>query len=205
MSSDRPDPASGVPAGLDERILSALQTLHGRIAFNGLRRALGAHPESLARALRRLEREGLVERADGGYRALEAADARTGDSGAPLRSIARVGLPPGTPPDSVLGRLSGRWFGGLRWVGEVERPDGRLLAWSRRDGSTPVLVGIRHGTLHVYVSDDGRDDPGESEDAAYELLVRAVGALRPSGAHDLATAFLLRRKEPGIASYRFEN
>ncbi len=205
MTSDRPDPAPGVALGLDERILSALQTLHGRIAFNGLRRALGAHPESLARALRRLEREGLVEHADGGYRALEEADAAGDDTDSPLRSIASVGLPPGTPPESVLGRLSGRWFGGLRWVGEVERPDGRLLAWSRRDGSTPVLVGIRRGTLHVYVSDDGRDDPSESEDAAYELLVRAVGALRPSGGHDLATAFLLRRDSPGIMPYRFEN
>lgn len=167
---------------LDERVLTTLQGLSGRLAFSGLRRFLGTHPESLSRSLRRLEREGLVERVDGGYRALALApkvDARS-DHG--LRSIAAIDLPPGASAAELLGRLTGRWFGTLRWVGLLERPEGELLAWARRDGGGLVLLGLRRGVLSVYLPalrED--DDPSEAEDAAYELLFHVVEAIRPGG------------------------
>jgi DNA-binding transcriptional ArsR family regulator len=171
-------PPAAPSAGLDERVLSTLQGLRGRIAFSGLRRVLGAHPESLSRALRRLEREGLVERNDGGYRALLPSHP-AGPPSTELRSIARVDLPPGVEAEFVHGRLSGRWFGSLRWVGVVERPGGRLLAWAGRDGSGYVLLGIQRGVLHVYVPAEPADgDPADVEDSAYELLGHAVDALR---------------------------
>ncbi|MGI0070637.1 MAG: hypothetical protein ACRECT_00935 [Thermoplasmata archaeon] len=167
---------------LDDRVLVALQELHGRIAFSGLRRALGAHPESLSRALRRLEREGLVDRSEGGYRALTQESVSDLAGGSHLHALARVEVPLGTLPESVLARLSGRWFGNLRWVGVIERPGQRLLAWARRDGSGTVLLGIHGRSLRVYVPDGpgtGNAD-SETEDAAYELLGHAVGALRPA-------------------------
>lgn len=168
--------------GLDERVLSTLQGLQGRIAFSGLRRVLHAHPESLSRSLRRLEREGLVDRSDGGYRAVGEPARGEAHGSLDLRPIASVDLPPGAPPESVLGRLSGRWFGSLRWVGVVDHPSGRLLAWARRDGAGYVLLGIDRGVLRVYVrGESSGDDPNEVEDSAYELLGHAVEALRPSG------------------------
>lgn len=172
----RPEPSGG----LDERVLSTLQGLQGRIAFSGLRRALRAHPESLSRSLRRLEREGRIDRARGGYRALEGVSPGTTDPAMDLRPIAHVELPPGAPADAVLGRLSGRWFGSLRWVGIIDAPEGRLLAWARRDGVGYVLLGIHRGVLRVYVrGEPSGDDATEAEDAAYELLVHAAEALRP--------------------------
>lgn len=173
-----------LPAGvdgrpLDERVLTTLQSLSGRLAFSGLRRFLGTHPESLARSLRRLEREGLVERVDGGYRALAPAPTVDSRSDRGLRSLAQVELPPGTSPRTILGRLAGRWFGTLRWVGLLERPDGELLAWARREGGGLVLLGVRARTLSVYLpSLRGDEDPGEAEEAAYELLYHAVDELR---------------------------
>jgi hypothetical protein len=182
MTSER-DGYAGEGAGrLDDRVLSTLQGLHGRIAFSGLRRALNAHPESLSRSLRRLEREGRVERAQDGYRATDAAPAAPSRGAPPIRSVGQVTLPSGIVPESVLGRLAGRWFGTLRWVGVVDGPHGRLLTWARRDGTGHVLLGVHRGALHVYLrSDDGieRED-GEAEDSAYELLVHALDALRPS-------------------------
>jgi len=191
--------------GLDERVLSTLQGLSGRIAFSGLRRVLHAHPESLSRTLRRLEREGLIERLDGGYRAMGGTPTGIPPATSDLRRIAQVDLPPGTPPDSVLGRLSGRWFGALRWVGVVEGPSNRLLAWARRDGTGYVLLGIKGRVLQVYVRGDVTgDDPSEAEDSAYELLVHAVGALRPSlhGASGSVTFFA---HEPGPSAPLLEN
>ena len=179
MRSEKDEPLPFTPARLDERVLTTLQGLPGRVAFSGLRRVLGAHPESLARALRRLEREGLVERTDGGYRALGNPPRSVADLTRELRPIARIDLPVGTPPDTLLGRLSGHWFGSLRWVGVVDRPEERLLAWARRDGSGYVLLGIDRGALRVYVPADPTGETAEAEDAAYELLVHAADALRP--------------------------
>jgi hypothetical protein len=187
--------------GLDGRVLSTLQGLQGRIAFSGLRRVLRAHPESLSRSLRRLEREGLVERSDGGYRALVEAPRPTGSVPVELRAIAQVELPPGAPPDTVLGRLSGRWFGSLRWVGVVDGPNGRLLAWARRDGVGYVLLGIHRGTLRVYVrGESSGDDPAEAEDAAYELLAHAAEALRPAGRDPLRPVSFLAASAPRFES-----
>ena len=166
---------------LDERVLTALQGFSGRLAFSGLRRYLGAHPESLSRSLRRLEREGLVEHADGGYRALAPAPTVDAKSDRDLRSIARIELPPGIDPRELLGGLAGRWFGTLRWVGLLERPAGELLAWARRDGGGLVLLGLDHRILQVYLpSLPEDDDPVDAEEAAYELLFHAVESLRPS-------------------------
>ena len=169
------------PGGLDERILATLQTLHGRIAFSGLRRVLHAHPESLSRSLRRLEREGRVDRSSDGYRITEDALGASQPTGPQLRPIGQVTLPPGTVAESVLGRLAGRWFGSLRWVGVVDGPSGQLLTWAKRDGSAYILLGVRRGSLRVYLRVQGAaDDLTEAEDAAYELMVHALDALRPS-------------------------
>ncbi len=182
---------------LDDRVLDALQGLPGRVAFSGLRRVLGAHPESLARSLRRLEREGLVERVDGGYRALAGRERSVDELTSDLRAVAQVDLPIGTSAEALLGRLAGRWFGALRWVGVVERPDGRLLSWARRDGSGHVLLGIDRGALRVYRPAMAPDDePAETEDAAYELLVHTVEALRPTAGAPRPISFLQREASP---------
>lgn len=166
---------------LDERVFSTLRALHGRIAFSGLRRVLHAHPESLSRSLRRLEREGRVERTAGGYRAVERRSTDSPGTSSDLRPIAQVDLPPGVLPETVLGRLANRWFGSLRWVGIVHGPTGQLLAWARRDGAGYVVLGIHERVLRVYLRDEStEDDENEAEDAAYELLEHAVNAVRLS-------------------------
>ena len=188
-TSSDPAFASG---SLDDRILSTLQGLHGRVAFNGLRRKLGAHPESLARALRRLEREGLVERAEDGYRTLADGAMPTADMPLDLRPIARVELPREWDEAAVFSRLAGRWFGSLRWIGLVEQPGRRLLAWARRDGFGQVLLGVQRGILRVYVTESSKNgDPVESEAMAYELLVQAVGAFQPNTGYGGTAYFLL--------------
>jgi len=198
MTSIREAPEAMPSGGLDEKILLTLQGLPGRIAFSGLRRVLHAHPESLSRSLRRLEREGLVERSPDGYRALGEPVGSSPNLPSDLRPIARVDLPPGALPESVLGRLSGRWFGSLRWVGVVDRPGGRLLAWARRDGVGYVLLGIERGVLRVFVrGESSGDDVSEAEDAAYELLGHAVEALRPSGRTEVGSVTFLSTTEPG--------
>jgi DNA-binding HxlR family transcriptional regulator len=204
MPDEKGAHAVGATGHLDERVLVTLQELHGRIAFSGLRRVLKAHPESLSRSLRRLEREGLVERVEGGYRALADEPTLDAEVAASLRPVARVQLPWGTAADAVLSRLAGRWFGSLRWVGVIDRPDGRLLTWARRDGSGYVLLGIRAGSLQVFVPGDlTPEDPGDAEDAAYEVLQHAVEALRPPS-QAVGVAFLAA-SEPATLPWPVDN
>lgn len=196
VPSEAAPPGPEVP--LDGRVLTALQGLGGRLAFSGLRRMLGAHPESLARSLRRLEREGLVERVTGGYRALRGAPAVDVLSDRGLRVIAKIELPPGSSPAILSAQLAGRWFGTLRWVGLLERPEGELLAWARRDAERLVLLSVRGRELSVLVrSDAAPDDPSEAEEAAYELLFHAAEALRPTPPAGPAVAGPLRAFELG--------
>jgi hypothetical protein len=180
MTGVRGDEGSGALPRLDDRVLETLESSRGRVAFSGLRRMLHVHPESLSRALHRLEREGLVEHGDGGYRSLVAGPAPDVDASADRRAIARVELPPGTPPAAVVSRLTGRWFGTLRWVGAFERGREHLLVWARRDGQGTVLLGVEPSAIRVYVREgESGGDPAEAEDAAYELLYHAADAIRP--------------------------
>lgn len=204
MRSDKEESTISSSSRLDDRVLLTLQELNGRIAFSGLRRVLKAHPESLSRALHRLEREGLVDRGEGGYRALLREPKVDAASATRLRPIARVRVPFGTAPETVLGRLAGRWFGGLRWVGVIDRPSQRLLSWARRDGSGYVLLGIHGGSLRVYVPDEpGPGDLAEAEDAAYELLGHAIGALRPTAPDD--GVVFLRGLDPDTGTLPVDN
>ncbi|MGB6500726.1 MAG: hypothetical protein WBG19_04925 [Thermoplasmata archaeon] len=180
MTTAREPPLNGDLARLDDRVLETLEGSSGRVAFSGLRRVLRAHPESLSRALHRLEREGLVERVDGGYRSLVTGPPPARDVAADRREIARIDLPPGATPSTIATRLTGRWFGSLRWVGAFERSGERLLIWARRDGAATVVLGIGPAALRVFVREgEAGGDPADAEDAAYELLYHAAEAIRP--------------------------
>lgn len=157
----------------------------GRLAFNGLRRSLGAHPESLTRALRRLERDGRVTHDSDGYTL--RLDGETpiapgrGSARAPPRVVASVHLPAGVSGDSVLGALAGRWFGALRWVGVYEHPGEPTLVWSAGGGGAHVLLSARRGQLRVAIEGaDASDQTAEAEAAARELLGHALAGMRPS-------------------------
>jgi hypothetical protein len=166
-------------APLDDRVVEFLAERPGLVAFNGLRRALEAHPESLVRSLRRLERHGVVRREPDGYGLIE----RTGlpPPSAPRgRPFADVALVPGVSRDDVFGRLAGRWFGSLRWVGLYEPADGPWLVWSVEGTEGLVRLGIRRGRLIVQV-DEASDAAGRERlaDGARSLLRHAVDALAP--------------------------
>jgi hypothetical protein len=181
------------------------------MAFNGLRRTLGAHPESLSRALRRLERYGRVARTEHGYRLVDSVDVAhasglNGSAARPApaseRTLAQIRLSPGLSGEEVLGRLAGRWFGPLRWVGLFDRPGEPRLVWSRADGSGLVSLGVRAGVLRVYGERSTPDTAGD-EEAARQLLAHALERLgdapaerRPGSALGFALALPPRATLP---------
>lgn len=182
---------------VDDRVLEILSETSGRIAFNGLRRALNIHPESLSRALRRLERDGLIVRSKNGYALREPAGLPT-SSAPPRRTIASVQLPPGAQRDDVLGRLAGRWFGDLRWVGLYEEPGEPTLVWSSSGLTGHVLLSIRGGTLRVR-AEGPLAEQRRLERAAYDLLARAIDRVREAPEIPTPSVTPFRRTEPPAA------
>lgn len=184
---------------LDDQVVRLLRRQTGRIAFNGLRRELAAHPESLTRALRRLERGGIVLRdglgytlADGYHRDVDRWLERS------FRPIASVELASELAPDVVLGSLAGRWLGRLRWVGVYERSDDPWLVWSVDGAPGHVLLSVRGRSLTVGVEPSGNEATDRLEESARELLVLALDRLhrpmRPRSA--AAVAFAAEREAP---------
>jgi len=160
----------GTDERLDDRIVRRMQEQPGHVSFNGLRRSLSAHPESLSRALRRLERFGVVLHDEAGY---ALADGPTTEFDAGVRpefhAVGEVELPEGVEASWILGEFAGRWFRDLRWTGMIEGRDDPWLIWS-----VPGAEG------HVFLTFDGRrlrvgtDQPphrSERVDAAARTLL----------------------------------
>ncbi len=176
LPSSAPPKLDDLPR-LDDRIRELLSGVSGSLAFNGLRRALGVHPESLSRSLRRLAREGTVQRTAQGYRlAPEITGERPalpGPSDPPSGNpVAELKLPPQDSPEEVFGRLSGRWFGDYRWVGFFEGPGTTTLLWAHRHDGARLWLRIRGDVLEVFQDPTGKEGPA----AAYQLLRHVLGA-----------------------------
>jgi hypothetical protein len=189
-------------APLDDRVVEFLQDRPGRVAFNGLRRALDAHPESLVRSLRRLERHGVVLHGSDGYGLVDRPSSPPGPAPSKGRPFAEVTLAPGVSRTDLFGRLAGRWFGPLRWVGLYEPADGPWLVWSVEGSRSQIRLGIRRGRLTVLVDRAGAEGPDpRADDAARRLLGHAVDALDPSEPTESGTlTFSQRLSGPFFAS-----
>ena len=186
------------PGRLDDRVLHYLSERSGTIPFNGLRRALGAHPESLSRALRRLEREGSVVRGSDGYSlTVPGPDPGPFPERRSARSVATLELPPRVDRETLFGALVGRWIGSLRWGGVYDRPGDPWLAWSLEGTPGHVLLSVNGRTLTLSI-DLPHDHPDAErlEQASTELLLRTLEQMR-SRASGSAPALFERPDDEG--------
>jgi len=148
-----------VHAGLDLRehdrdVLEFLsQAPTSEIAFQGIRRRLGIHPEQLSRALHRLADDGLVERTEHGYRATAKALTVLGPDGITRTpeglTVLETYLPADVVVRSLVDALQGRWFGPLRWFGFSEDEGELRLWWSTEDNGIQLEVRLHDGKLRI--------------------------------------------------------
>ncbi len=144
--------------------------------FDGLRRITGAHPETLSRALERLEEEGMIVRSSDGYsttgKAKELVALRPAYTIGKRVPILHTFLPNGASVRIIVSALKGRWFDRMRWVGMAESEEGVVMKWVTDDGSAVIDAKLSAGLLDVEARIKKDADLPSAVRAAHQLMGR---------------------------------
>jgi DNA-binding Lrp family transcriptional regulator len=141
--------------------------------FDGLKRRLGLHPETLSRILNRLEEEGIVKKTREGY---EVTPKLTKLKHSPTRreaqtvSLLQTFLPSNMLIQNLISELKGRWFGVLRWLGMSETSEGVTLKWITEDGGIQVAASISGTSLNIDAKFLTSNNLDLALKAAYQLM-----------------------------------
>ena len=175
----------GVPDwSLSERDVDVLAFLSQEefhfFTFEGLKRRLGLHPETLSRILDRLETEGIVKKSSEGYTVTkEIAKQLKHPAHNPVESRAvllQTFLPSDVPVEMLVSNLRGRWFGLLRWLGLAESTEGVALKWVTEDGDVQVDAKVTMNTLTIEAKFLHGYNQNLALKAAYQLMAH-IGKL----------------------------
>jgi hypothetical protein len=150
---------------------------NGKISFQGIRRRLGLHQETLSRALHRLERDGFIVKNEKEYGLSLKGEAtvsrHAGGTEHPESysiPILRTILPADLDASDLLSSLSHKWFGNLRWFGSSSSPDGTALTWITPDGKMKLKAKISEGYLSIDSEAITVQGQSDAVKAAYEIF-----------------------------------
>jgi DNA-binding Lrp family transcriptional regulator len=141
--------------------------------FDGLKRRLGLHPETLSRILARLEQEGLLKKESNGYKVspkitkLKLHETRNEDNHVPLL---QTYLPSNMQVQNLIANLNGKWFGLLRWFGLSETSRGVTLKWITEDGGIQINANIEDSTLSIEAKFLRENNLNLALNASYQLM-----------------------------------
>jgi len=142
--------------------------------FEGLKRRLGTHPETLSRILDRLEEQNVLEKSDSGYHVTQKGKQVTGLrplSAAESRvTLLKTLLPHVENPHEAILRLRGRWFGPLRWLGYSDDEKGTSMKWVTEDGSIQIDAIFANGELTIEGKVKEGKDLTDAIKAAHQLV-----------------------------------
>lgn len=157
---------------VDEEALSTF-------TFDGLKRRLGLHPETLSRILSRLEEEGIVKKTREGYEVTpKIAKLKSGpeQSEEQTSSLLQTFLPSNMQIRNLISELKGRWFGVLRWFGMSETREGVMLKWITEDGGIQIAASISGTFLNIDAKFLKSNNLDLALKAAYQLMA-CIGKL----------------------------
>ena len=142
--------------------------------FEGIKRRLGLHPETLSRILNRLEQEGIVKKTNEGYtvtreiaKHLKLHQTNTNESRV---SLLQTFLPSDISVQQLISGLRGKWFGLLRWLGLSETNENVTLKWITEDGDIQIDAKITETQLTIEAKFLHRTNLNRALKAAYQLM-----------------------------------
>ncbi len=174
-----------------------------KFTFDGLKRRLRIHPETLSRILSRLEDGGIIEKGLDGYivtsKATEYVDANTPSNASGILLVHSL-LPPSISVHQMVSDLIGKWFGELRWLGYAENSEGMILKWITEDGATQVEARFSDSSLSISAKALTEKDMNSAIMASYKLM-GYISRLysRPAKARTLA--YLTSFRSPIMAAW----
>jgi DNA-binding transcriptional regulator YhcF (GntR family) len=156
--------------------------------FDGLKRRLGLHPETLSRILSRLEQEGIVKKESNGYTVTpKIAKLRLQEThrDEPHVPLLQTYLPSNMQVQQLITNLNGKWFGLLRWFGLTQDNRGVTMKWVTEDGGIQINANIQDNTLTIEAKFLRENNLNRALNASYQLMAY-IGRLL-SGGHHLAS------------------
>jgi biotin operon repressor len=162
---------------LDEREREVLKFLSSEqnayYSFQGLRRKLGYHQETLARTLKRLEEARAIERSPQGYKVMNNGTSYTFSvhiNQPQPKPIIDAYLPSQVDVTVLFQKLKGRWFSNFRWLGYSRDGDQLAMSWISEDGQIELQAKIGGGKIIIAADSLNHiEQPGQIA-AAYQLF-----------------------------------
>ena len=153
------------------RFLSNEQNAH--YSFQGLRRRLGLHQETLARTLKRLEDAHAIERSPDGYSLKSSVPSYSFNvqTNQPVpKPIIDAYLPSEIDVTILFQKLRGRWFSNFRWLGYSRDGEQLAMTWISEDGQIELQARIMGGKITIAADSLVNTQDSGHVAAAYQLF-----------------------------------
>jgi len=153
------------------KLLSSEQNAH--FSFQGLRRRLGFHQETLTRTLKRLEDANAIERSPDGYTLRSPGNSYSFNvrtTSPTSKPIVEAYLPTQVDVTVLFQRLRGRWFGNFRWLGYSHDGNQLSMSWISEDGHLELQAKINSGKITIGTEAHSNHNESEQVAAAYQLF-----------------------------------
>jgi len=141
--------------------------------FDGLKRRIGLHPETLSRILSRLEQDGIVKKEHECYRVtpkITELKLRPTRKETPTTPLIQTFLPSDLMTQQLILSLKGKWFGVLRWLGISENSQGVTLKWITEDGAIQIAANIQGTALNIDAKFLTSNNVNLALKASYQLM-----------------------------------
>jgi len=142
--------------------------------FEGLKRRLKMHPETLSRILYKLAEQEIVKKGEKGYaltskakKILQSTASKTTNPSLPLL---QTFLPPQIPIKKIISNLKGKWFNQLRWLGHSITNKGITLKWITEDGGNIISAFVSQGKLQIEAKMIAENDINAALCASHQLM-----------------------------------
>jgi hypothetical protein len=153
------------------KLFSSDQNAH--YSFQGLRRRLGLHQETLTRTLKRLEEAHAIEHSPDGYKLTESGSTFSFNVsiGQPNpKPIVEAYLPTQVDVTVLFQKLRGKWFNTFRWLGYSQDGSTLSMSWISEDGRMQLQARITNGKIMIGADTYGNYPESEHIAAAYQLF-----------------------------------